>query len=67
MAPVVDLERECDEVVLDSKGHYRVTLNADGKPIAASFDGNTVKIENCNDSTIVENLGNAVLVTAPPV
>ena len=65
MTPLEDLKREGNDVLLDSQGHCRVTLDGEDKPIAASFDGNTVKIENCNDSTIVENLGNDVLVTAP--
>jgi glycine betaine/proline transport system ATP-binding protein len=65
MTPLEDLKREGNEVVLDSKGHYRVTLNGDDKPVTASFDGNPVKIENCNDDTIIKNLGDDVLVTAP--
>jgi len=65
MTPLDDLRREGSDVVLDSKGHYRVTLNGDDQPIAASFDGNTVRIESCNDDTKIEDLGDDVLVTAP--
>ena len=65
MTPLGDLRREGNEVVLDSKGHYRVTLNGDDKPVTASFDGNPVQIENCNDDTIIKNLADDVLVTAP--
>ena len=65
MTPLGDLKREGNDVILDSQGHYRVTLDNSDKPVAASFDGNTVKIENCNDATIVGNLESDVLVTAP--
>jgi glycine betaine/proline transport system ATP-binding protein len=65
MTPLGDLKREGKDVLLDIHGNCRVTLDADDKPVAASFDSNTVKIENCNDATIVANLGNDVLVTAP--
>jgi glycine betaine/proline transport system ATP-binding protein len=65
MTPLEDLKREGNEVVLDSKGHYRVTLNGDDKPVTASFDGNPVQIENCDDDTIIKNLADDVLVTAP--
>jgi glycine betaine/proline transport system ATP-binding protein len=65
MTPLADLKREGKDVLLDIHGNCRVTLDGDDKPVAASFDGKTVKIENCNDATIVENLGNDVLVTAP--
>ncbi len=44
---------------------FRVTLNGNDEPIAASFDGKTARIENCNDDTKIENLGDNVLVTAP--
>jgi len=65
MTPLEDLKRDGNDVVLDIKGHYRVTLNGDDKPIAASFEGKTVQIENCDDDTVIENLGDDVLVTAP--
>lgn len=65
MTPLGNLQRDGNDVVLDSKGHYRVTLNGDDKPIAASFDNKSVQIKNCNDDTIIENLGDDVLVTAP--
>jgi glycine betaine/proline transport system ATP-binding protein len=65
MTPLEDLKREGNEVVLDSKGHYRVTLDGDDKPVTASFDGKSVQIENCNNDTIIGNLADDVLVTAP--
>ena len=65
MTPLKDLKRDGNDVVLDIKGHYRVTLNGDDKPVAANFDGKTVQIENCDDDTVIENLGDDVLVTAP--
>ena len=65
MTPLRDLKRDGNDVVLDSKGHFRVTLNGHDKPIAASFDGKTARIENCNHDTKIENLGDDVLVTAP--
>lgn len=65
MTPLGKLRRDGNDVVLDSRGHYRVTLNGDDKPIAASFDDQTVRIENCDDDTIIKNLGDDVLVTAP--
>jgi glycine betaine/proline transport system ATP-binding protein len=65
MTPLEDLKREGNEVVLDSKGHYRVTLDGDDKPVTASFDGKPVQIENCNNDTIIGNLADDVLVTAP--
>ena len=65
MTPLADLERDDSDVILDSKGHFRVTLNGNDEPIAATFDGKTAKIENCNDDTNIENLGDDVLVTAP--
>jgi len=65
MTPLADLRREGNDVVLDSKGHFRVTLDADDKPIAASFDGKTARIENCDSETMIESLGDDVLVTAP--
>jgi len=65
MTPLGDLKREGSDVILDSKGHYRVTLDGNDKPIAASFDGKTARIESCNDDTKIENLDDDVLVTAP--
>ena len=65
MTPLGDLQRDGADVVLDSKGHFRVTLNADDQPIAASVDGKTARIENCDHDTKVEDLGDDVLVTAP--
>ena len=65
MTPLEDLKRDGNDVVLDTKGHYRVTLNGDDKPVAASFEGKTVQIENCDDNTVIENLGDDVLATAP--
>ena len=65
MTPLLDLKRDGKDVLLDGKGHFRVTLDADDKPIAASFDGKTARIENCDNDTKIENLGDDVLVTAP--
>ena len=65
MTPLADLERDGSDVILDSNGQFRVTLNGNDEPIAASFDGKTARIENCNDDTKIENLGDDVLVTAP--
>lgn len=65
MTPLADLRREGNDVVLDTKGHFRVTLDGNDKPVAASFDGKSARIENCNSETKIENLGDDVLVTAP--
>jgi glycine betaine/proline transport system ATP-binding protein len=65
MTPLAELQRDGRDVLLDSGGHYRVTLNGDDRPVAASFEGKIVQIENCNSDTIIENLGDDVLVTAP--
>ena len=65
MTPLANLERDGSDVILDSNGHFRVTLNGNDEPIAASFDGKTARIENCNDDTKIESLGDDVLVTAP--
>ena len=65
MTPLADLKREGSDVILDGKGHFRVTLNENDKPVAASFDGNSAKIQNCNDDTTIENLDDNVLVAAP--
>ena len=65
MTPLADLKRDGNDVILDGKGHIRVTLNGNDEPIAASFDGKTARIENCNDDTKIENLEDDVLVTAP--
>jgi glycine betaine/proline transport system ATP-binding protein len=65
MTPLADLKRDGNDVILDGKGHFRVTLNGNDEPIAASFDGKTARIENCNDDTKIENLEDDVLVTAP--
>lgn len=65
MTPLADLKRDGNDVILDGKGHFRVTLNGNDEPIAANFDGKTARIENCNDDTKIENLEDDVLVTAP--
>ena len=65
MTPLGKLQRDGRDVLLDSGGHYRVTLNGDDRPVAASIEGKIVQIENCNNDTIIENLGDDVLVTAP--
>jgi glycine betaine/proline transport system ATP-binding protein len=65
MTPLTELERDGSDVVLDGKGHFRVTVDGDDKPIAASVDGKTARIESCDQETRIENLGDDVLVTAP--
>ena len=65
MTPLADLRRDGNDVVLDNKSHFRVTLNSNDKPVAASFDGKTARIENCNNETNIADLGDDVLVTAP--
>ena len=65
MTPLADLARDGSDVVLDGKGHFRVTLDGDDKPIAASVDGKIACIERCDQDTSIEALGDNVLVTAP--
>jgi len=66
MTPLADLKRDGMDVILDDYGHFRVTLDQNNKPVATSFDGKIGKIEHCNIDTIIENLGDDVLVTASP-
>jgi len=65
MTPLADLRREGKDVILDKKGHIRVTLDSNDKPVTASFDGQPIRIENCDSETKVEDLGDDVLVIAP--
>ena len=65
MTPLEDLPRDGADVVLDNKGHFRVTLNADDEPIAARVDGKTARIVNCGHDTKIDDLEDDVLVTAP--
>ena len=65
MTPLEDLPRDGSDVVLDSKGHFRVTLNEHDEPIAASVDGKMARIVSCGHDTKIEDLGDDVLVTAP--
>ena len=65
MTPLADLKRDGMDIILDDYGHFRVTLDANDKPVATSFDGNIGKIEHCNIDTRIEDLGDDVLVTAP--
>ncbi len=65
MTPLAELERDGNDVVLDSKGHFRVTLDELDKPVSASFDGKQARIESCNHDTDIKKLGDDVLVTAP--
>ncbi|MFT5658984.1 MAG: glycine betaine/proline transport system ATP-binding protein [Gammaproteobacteria bacterium] len=65
MTPFADLTREGNEVILDNKGHYRVTLDDQDKPVSASFNGKAARIESCDGETNIESLGDDVLVTAP--
>ncbi len=65
MTPLAELERDGNDVVLDSKGHFRVTLDGLDKPVSASFDGKQARIESCNHDTDIKKLGDDVLVTAP--
>ncbi len=65
MTPLADLKKEGDEVLLDSKGHFRVTLNADNSPDSATMDGAEVRIQNCDSDTKIKNLEDDILVTAP--
>ena len=66
MTPLADLKRSGNDVILDSYGHFRVTLDEDDRPVSASFDGNTGRIEYCDIDTNIENLGSDVLVAASP-
>ena len=65
MTPLADLRRDGNDVMLDNKGHFRVTLDGNDKPVTASFDGKTARIESCNSETKIADLGDDVLVTAP--
>ena len=65
MTPLADLRRDGEDVILDSRGLIRVTLDSFDKPVAASFDSKPVRIENCDSDTKVKDLGDDVLVTAP--
>lgn len=65
MTSLADLKRDGNDIVLDAKGHFRVTLDGNDKPIAATFDGKAARIENCNSETKIADLGDDVLVTAP--
>jgi len=65
MTPLADLRRDGKDVILDKKGHIRVTLDSNDKPVTASFEGQTIRIENCDSETKVEDLGDDVLVIAP--
>jgi glycine betaine/proline transport system ATP-binding protein len=64
MTPLEDLTRDGNDVVLDSKGLVRVTLDEANKPIAASVAGQAARIQNCDADTRIEDLGDDVLVTA---
>ncbi len=64
MTSLADLKRDGMDIILDDHGHFRVTLDANDKPVAASFDGSIGKIEHCNIDTRIEDLGDDVLVTA---
>ena len=65
MTPLAELKRDGQDVLLDKKGHYRVTLDNNNRPLVASFDGKSAKIENCDSQTKIQSLGDDVLVTAP--
>jgi len=65
MTPLADLRRDGADVLIDNKGHLRVTLNAQDEPVAASIDGKTARIEHCGHDTKIGDLGDDVLVTAP--
>lgn len=65
MTPLEELKRDGDDVILDARGHFRVRLNGDNTPVAATFDGQEARIVACDDDTEIEALGDDVLVTAP--
>jgi len=65
MTPLAQLERDGQDIIVNSHGHLRITLDEDDRPVNASFDGSTRRIEHCNIDTSVEQLEENVLVSAP--
>ncbi|MCP4494557.1 MAG: choline ABC transporter ATP-binding protein [Gammaproteobacteria bacterium] len=65
MTPLAELERDGMDIILDSHGHCRVTLDENDKPVAAGLDGSVGRIEQCNIDTKIEALQDDVLVAAP--
>lgn len=65
MTPLDDLRRADGEVVLDDRGHFRVTLDAAGAPAEATCDGQTARIVTVTADTELESLEADVLAAAP--
>ena len=66
MTPLAELKREGMDVILDNYGLFRVTLDENDKPVAASFDGNAGRIEHCDNDTVIEQVADDVLAAVPP-
>jgi len=65
MTPLAELKREGMEIILDNYGQFRVTLDENDKPIAASFDGIPGRIEHCDNDTVIEQLGDDAMAAVP--
>ncbi|MFC6854348.1 choline ABC transporter ATP-binding protein [Marivibrio halodurans] len=65
MTPLDDLARADGDVVLDKRGHFRVTLDDAGRPTAATCDGAPARIVETEEDTDVASLDADVLAAAP--
>ena len=65
MTPVAELKREDDSVLLDSRGRFRVKLDAQGKPESVTLDGYLGRLLPYSENLDVRNLPAVALITAP--
>lgn len=65
MTPVEKLKREDDNVLLDSRGRFRVKLDERGAPQSVTLDGYLGRLMAYDDGMDMTDLPDVALITAP--
>lgn len=66
MTPVNNLPSdENGEIILDSQKRYKIKVDADGKPVSATIDGQPIEIAHCDENIDFETMESNVIFSAP--
>lgn len=66
MTPLEKLRREGEQILLDQRGHFRLTLDGRGSPASVTMDGHPGAILAFSPEMDVPALKEGTYVTAPP-